>query len=605
MTQRAPFQIVVFLTAVLVASIPAVSAQTDDTFVVEYTIGLHEPQTQYVRMSATFGDLDGKTVDVHLPTWRPGKYLILDMVGTITGERAFAADRQPLQMAKTAKSTWRVDLAGSDRVMIEYRIYANSLGDRTRHVDDTHAYLDGAAVFLYTDESRNEPCRVTVQAPDGWRTATGLSAQSGSTNVFLAPNYDILADSPFEIGLHSLIEFEVDGVPHEVVIWGDDDFDPEFFRQDFAAIVAAQRDIFGEMPYDRYVFMIHAVPGARGGTEHYNSTIMQTSPGRFTTKESFRDFLGLVSHEMFHTWNVKRLRPAGLNPYNYLHENYTKLLWVAEGSTSYYGALTLVRADITKPDKYLGSLARSIGSMEHNIGATVQSLEESSFDAWTKFNRSTPDSHNTTVSFYSKGALVSLLLDMELRKRTDNAVSFDMVMRDLYETFPLESKGYTPADLQNTVERLAGTSFQAFFEQYVRGTAPLPMADALSTAGLRLKRDEGEDKRYAGFSVSGGNNAVRRINADGPAYQAGLNVGDEIIAINGERMSSSTLDRALKDAEPGDSMTLLLFRRDDLREISFALDDRNESKLTLKRIEDPTDAQRAVYESWLGQTWPN
>jgi predicted metalloprotease with PDZ domain len=591
------------LAVVMLASNPSARAQANN-FAVEYTIGLYEPQTQYVEMTATFADLDGVALDVHLPTWRPGKYLILDMVGTLTGVHAFAPDRSPRTIAKTSKSTWRIDLAGSDHVTIAYRVYANSLGDRTRHVDDTHAFLDGSAVFLYSDESRNKPSRVTVHAPDGWRTATGLRAQNGSNNVFLAPNYDVLADSPFEIGLHSLIEFDVDGVPHEVVIWGDDDFDPVFFKQDFAAIVAAQRDVFGEMPYDRYVFLIHAVPGAGGGTEHYNSTIMQTSPGRFATKSSFRGFLGLVSHEMFHTWNVKRLRPAGLSPYDYLHENYTKLLWVSEGSTSYYGALTLVRAGITKPDSYLSSLARSIGFMDRNIGATVQSLEESSFDAWTKFNRSTPDSPNTTVSFYGKGALVSLLLDMELRGRTDNAVSFDTVMRDLYENFPLEGTGFTPTDLQNTVERLSGSSFDPFFKQYVRGTAPLPMADALSAAGLELKKGEGEDKPYAGFSVSGSNNSVRRVNADGPAYRAGLNVGDEIIALNGQRMTGD-LDKLLKDTNPGDPITLLFFRRDDLRELTFTLDGRNDGRLTLKRVNEPTESQKRVYESWLGQAWPD
>ncbi len=590
------------LAVVLLALSPTARAQPND-IAVEYAIALPHPQTQYVEMTATFLDLDGAALDVHLPTWRPGKYLILDMVGTLTNVHAYAPDRSPRTITKTSKSSWRIDLDGASRVTIAYSVYANSLNDRTRHVDDTHAFLDGSAVFLYADDSRDKPSRITVDAPEGWRTSTGLRAQQGSNNVFLAPNFDILVDSPFEIGIHSLIEFDVDGVPHEVVIWGDTDFNPTHFKEDFAAIVTAQAAIFGDMPYERYVFMIHAAPGAGGGTEHYNSTIMQTAPGRFRTRASFRGFLGLVSHEMFHTWNVKRFRPAGLNPYDYLRENYTRLLWVAEGSTSYYGPLTLVRAGITSPNAYLASLARSIDALDRSVGATVQSLEESSFDAWTTFNKSTPDSHNTTISFYSKGALVSLLLDMELRRRTDNAVSYDTVMRDLYENFPLDGPGFTPTDFQKTVERLAGSDFETFFEQYVRSTAPLPMGDALETAGLKLRKNPGEHRPYAGFSLTGDAHTVRRINADGPAYLAGLNVGDEIVAINSRRMTA-TLDRALRDTDPGDTVTVLFFRHNELREISLTLAARDDGRSSLTRVANPTDAQKAVYASWLGQAWP-
>lgn len=587
--------------------VPAVSAVAQaDSVAVEYTIGLHEPQTQYVEMTATFLDLAGGVLDVHLPTWRPGRYVILDFAGTITGVSAESGDGSALVIEKTAKSSWRVELAGSTEAMIRYRVYANSLGDRTRHVDDSHAFLDGSAVFLYSDDAREKPARVVVEAPSGWAVATGLERALGAENIFLAPNYDILVDSPFEIGRHELITFDVDGVAHEIAVWGKASYSPERFKTDFAAIVAAQRDVFGEMPYDRFVFLLHIAPGLGGGTEHYNSTIMQTSPDRFDSDGEYRRFLGLVSHEMFHTWNVKRLRPAGLNPYDYLGENYTTLLWVSEGTTSYYGGLTLARAGITKPDAYLKSLAGSIGAMERHIGATVQSLEESSFDAWVKFNRSTPDSANTTVSFYSKGSLVSLLLDMELRGRTNNRVSLDTVMRDLYERFPLDGPGFTPEDLLGTVERLSGTSFGPFFEKYVRGTGPLPMAEALMTVGLELTRDAGEDKPYVGFSVSGDDTGVvSRIRADGPAYEAGLNVGDEIVAFNDDRMRGSNLDALLKKIKPGDTVAILLFRRDELREISFVAGTRNDAPLTLTRVGNPTETQVAVYESWLKQPWPD
>jgi len=581
-----------------------------DEFAAEYVIGLYEPQTQYVDMRATFRDTSGRrwgeVLEVHLPTWRPGKYEILDMAGTLRDVSAVSGDGRPLRIQKTAKSTWSVGLAGADEVTISYKIYANSLGDRTRHVDDSHAFLSGSSVFLFTVESRDEPCLIRVEAPEGWRTATGLESAPTVADAYVATNYDILVDSPFEIGEHELIEFDIDGKAHEIVIWGNANYDEEELKEDFAKIVREQAAIFGEMPYDRYVFLVHVAPGIGGGTEHYNSTIMQTRPSTFESERSYRGFLGLVSHEMFHTWNVKRLRPAGIQPYDYLRENYTKLLWVAEGTTSYYDDLTLARTGQMKTSDYLRRLASSIDSISKSPGAKVQSLEESSFDAWVKFNKSTPDSPNTTVNFYSKGALVSLLLDLRLREMTDNGVSLDDVMRELYERYPLDGPGFTPADLQSILERRTGASFEDFFARYVRGTDELPMAEAFVTAGLKLGRDEdAEIEPYVGFSVRGGDVAtVSRVSADGPAYAAGLNVDDEIVAFNGKRLRGSDLNDRLEEVEVGDTVSLLLFRRDKLREISFEATGRSEAGLELTLVEQPTDLQKAVYESWLKQDWP-
>jgi predicted metalloprotease with PDZ domain len=593
----------------IAAAITTARAQSD--YAAEYVIGLYEPQTQYAHMQATFretpGDPWGEILEVHLPTWRPGKYEILDMAGTMRDFTATSGTGRPLRIQKTAKSTWSVGLAGAKEVTIGYKMYANSLGDRTRHIDDSHAFLSGSSVFLFTVGTRDKPCLIHVEAPERWRTATGLEPADGVEGAFVAPNYDILVDSPFEIGEHDLIEFDIDGKAHEIVIWGNADYDEEELKEDFTKIVREQASIFGEMPYDRYVFLVHVAPGIGGGTEHYNSTIMQTRPSSFESERSYRGFLGLVSHEMFHTWNVKRLRPAGIQPYDYLRENYTKLLWVAEGTTSYYDDLTLARTGQMKTSDYLNRLASSIDSIAKSPGAKVQSLEESSFDAWVKFNKSTPDSPNTTVNFYSKGALVSLLLDLRLRKLTENRVSLDDVMRELYESYPLGGPGFTPEDLQSILERRTGTSFEDFFARYVRGTDELPMAEAFVAAGLELKPDEdAEVEPYVGFSVRGGDVAtVSRVSADGPAYAAGLNVGDEIVAFNGKRLRGGDLNERLEDVEPGDSVALLLFRRDKLREISFEAGGRSEGRLELSRVDEPTDLQKAVYESWLKQEWPS
>lgn len=581
-------------------------AQWAREVVVEYTVSLHRAKSQMVDISMRLPNPDGTPIELHLPTWRPGKYLILDPAGTIVSITAFDNDGQPLAIQKTGKSTWRVETYLAGDVVIAYSLYANSLGDRTRHADDTHAFLSGSSVFLYTDRLRHKPLRVVVTAPEGWQVATGLAADPGTPNAWLAPDYDVLVDSPLEIGEHELIGFAVDGVPHDIVIWGPVEPDAERLAADFAAIVRVQRDVFegpgGALPYQRYVFLIHAQPGIGGGTEHLNSTIMHTRPATFTSDSSYAGFLGLVSHEMFHTWNVKRLRPAGLTPYDYQHENYTDLLWVAEGTTSYYDDVTLVRAGLLDPGKYLAQMARTISRERRRPGSGVQSLADSSYDAWIKFNRSTPNDINSTVSFYSKGALVSLMLDMELRTKTANRVCLDHVLRDLYRRHPLASGGFTTADMLAVLEARSGSSFEDFFEAFVSGTEPLDLELAFAAAGVELLPEEVPAGSYLGISMR--DEAVRSVRTDGPGFDAGVQVNDILLTIDGETLAGS-LGEFLEEVSPGTGLVLGLERRGEPREIEVVTIAQPIKGWTLERVADPSEAQRRVYESWLGQPWPD
>ncbi|MDQ7014219.1 MAG: PDZ domain-containing protein [Planctomycetota bacterium] len=572
---------------------------------VEYTVSLARAHSQLVDITARLPNPDGRPLSVRLPTWRPGKYLILDHAGTIVQLRARDANGLVLPVHKTDKATWRIDPVHAGDIVIEYTIYANSLNDRTRHADDTHAFLSGSAAFLYTDSSRHLPLRVRVEVPQGWQVATGLAPDPVEPNAWLAPDYDVLVDSPLEIGEHQLIGFSVDGTPHDIVIWGQAEADAEKLAADFAAIVRAHRDIFegvgGRLPYQRYVFMIHSQPGIGGGTEHLNSTIMHTRPSTFTSDSSYERFLGLVSHEMFHTWNVKRLRPAGMTPYNYQLENYTDLLWVAEGTTSYYDDVTLVRAGLIEPDSYLAQMSRTISRERLRPGYAVQSLADSSYDAWIKFNRSTPNDVNTTVSFYTKGALVSLMLDLEIRSRTDNAVSLDNVLRQLYLRYPLDAGGFTTSDMLDMLESLTETSFEAFFGAYVSGTQPLDLDRAFAVAGLTLVEGERPKGAYLGISMSG--ETVRTVRANGPAFAAGVQANDTLRTVNGDEFDGD-LDELLEEIRPGKTVTLGLTRREQPREIRIVTMARPVATWTLEHVDEPTALQRAVYESWLGQAWP-
>jgi predicted metalloprotease with PDZ domain len=572
---------------------------------VEYTVSLHRALSQMVDITMRVPNPDGSPIDLRLPTWRPGKYLILDPSGTVIDIAASTPDGDPVAISKTDKTTWRVAPTGPGDVIVAYSLYANSLGDRTRHADDTHAFLSGSTVFFYTDDLRARPLRVRVDAPEGWQVATGLAADPNEPDAWLAPDFDVLVDSPLEIGEHHLSGFSVDGTPHDIVIWGPAEPDVERLAEDFSALVRAQRDVFegpgNPLPYQRYVFLIHAQTGIGGGTEHLNSTIMHTRPSSFTSESSYAGFLGLVSHEFFHTWNVKRLRPAGLAPYDYQKENYTDLLWVAEGTTSYYDDVTLVRAGLLDPDKYIAQMAGTISRERQRPGYAVQSLSDSSYDAWIKFNRSTPNDYNTTVSFYTKGSLVSLMLDLELRERTGNTVWLDHVLRDLYQKYPLDAGGFTTADMLASFRSLSGTSFEPFFADYVSGTEPLDLEHAFAVAGLELLPGEAPAGSYLGLSMRG--KSVGTVKTDGPAYDAGVQTADTLTTVNGEELDGS-LNAFLAGTEPGTPLTLGLTRRGEPREIEVVTVARPINRWTLERVAEPTLDQRAVYETWLGQPWP-
>ncbi len=597
---------------------------------VTYDVRFPAPQTQRVEVEATFAGAPSGPLAVHLPTWRPGRYQILDLASGLSRLEARDGDGSPLAVRKTAKSTWEVEGASSGEVRVSYSVYANELGSRTRHVDATHAFLSGSSVFVYTPSLRQAPVEVRVDLPENWKIASGLE-QSGES-ALRAPSYDVLVDSPIELGLHDLLTYAQGGKTYEVVVWPQGvRFDRERLLADFAEITAEHVGIFGRAPFDRYVFLVHAGGGARGGTEHLNSTIMQVNrsalEGSFERTKAYKRFLGLVSHEFFHTWNVKQLRPEGIQPYDYQAENYSTLFWVAEGTTSYYGPLTLARRELTKPKEYLEALAADIDAVRRRPGSGVQSLADSSFDAWIKFNRPSPDDVNTTVSFYRRGALMSLVLDAWLRRQSEGQTTLDDVLRTLYQNHPLSSGGFSEGHLRVALQEAATADPSALFDRHVHGNDPLPLEEALETFGLELylkprKRGEGEEKDEAependdseelraradlGVTLADRNDrtTLRAVLAGGPAYAAGLHPGDELIALDGRRLRASDEVARLSLYEVGETVEVTVMRHDELLRFDVVLAERADGKWALRHAKSPTARQKASYESWIGQEFP-
>jgi predicted metalloprotease with PDZ domain len=574
---------------------------------IEYTIGMSKPSSHLLEIELRLQNLPTGTggIDFLLPVWRTGRYVLFDFAGGVQEVSAVDGSGSPLHWAKTDKSTWHVDKGRATGVAIRYKVYANEFGDRTRGLNEDHAFIDACAVLMYVERYRHAPLSVTVKPYQDWHATSGLESDPQNPLRLLAPNYDVLADSPIEVGRQKDFVFEVDGKKHILMIFGEANYNAETMIKDLTTIVKANKEFWGDLPYNKYVFMLHITPRGGGGTEHLNSTIMGTGPGSFKTPAGYQGFLGLVSHEYFHTWNVKQLRPRGISPYDYMHENYVKELWIAEGTTSYFDGLILVRCGLSPATQMVTSLAGTVQYDRQRPGNKIQSLSESSYDAWVKFWKGGQQSFNSESDYYGKGSAVSMLLDLEIRQRSNNKHSLDDVMRALYRRFPLSAKGYTVDDLQKISEEFAGSSLKTFFDNYVHATTPLDWESILRYAGLDLQALDSERKASLGAQTfdQNGRTMIRSVLTGTPAYDAGLDIGDELVAINGRRVRNSDLQDRIAEFKAGDKIKVTFFRDDVLREYDITLRLQDVPSYKVVKTANPTPLQKSIYESWLKTKW--
>lgn len=600
----------------------AAQTATPETPEISFTVAMPRPHTHMFEVQiAVKRAVDGPQEEsLVMPVWTPGSYLIREFARHVQDFAATTATGQPLKWEKINKNTWRVVTSGSRDWQARYRVYANELSVRTSELNSSHAFWNNANILMYLDGFLKSPSTVRVLAPDVWKVATGLPGVPGQKNTFRAENFDVLYDSPFEASNFKTLVFNVKGIPHRIVIDGEGNYDPERMRRDVQKIVETQVEFFGGgIPYRDYTFILHVRADAGGGLEHANSTALGYPRFGFTIQtgdratsaspaaagvpqRDYRGFLSLVSHEFFHLWNVKRIRPDVLGPFDYTEENYTKLLWVAEGITDYYADLLLRRGGLITESEYLTATARSIQTLQNTPGRKVQSVEESSFDTWIKFYRQDENSVNSQISYYDKGAIVGLLLDLEIRKRSNNAKSLDDVLRYLYTEFFKRDRNYGPGDFQKASELMAGASLEDFFRKYVRGTEELDYNVALEAAGLRLDTGAGPvEKVYFGADVAqeGERLMVTRVYAGSPAYDLGLNAGDQIIALDNMRVTRDFFNARMAEKKPGDLITLTIFRFDDLSTLPIKLGGRRDGTYRIVPLPNQTEAQKRVYRSWL------
>ncbi len=567
---------------------------------IRYTIRFPAPHTHYMDVTAAVPTGGKPDIELMMAVWTPGSYLVREYQRNVERVTATGAGRS-LAVAKSDKNRWRIATGGAATVTVTYGVYAHELSVRTNWVEERYALINGAPTFMTLADGVVRPHEVTLDLPAAWRgSMTGLRALAGA-HRYIAPDFDTLVDSPIVAGNPQVYEFSVDGKPHYLVNEGDTSgFDAARAVKDLEAIVREHRRFWGALPYDKYVVLNVIVPNRGGGLEHKNSTVLLA--GRTTTQSrtAYTTWLTTLTHEIFHTWNGKRLRPVELGPFDYEKEALTRSLWVVEGITDYYGDLLALRAGVLTRAEFLSNLSSVIADLQSTPGRLLQSVELASYDAWIRYYRPDENSPNVSISYYVKGQVLGFLLDARIRQLTNGARSLDDVMRAAYARYS-GARGFTPEQFRQVGEQVAGTSLADFWSAWISGTGELDYGHALQTFGLRFRAAAGSGRASLGVTTRNDNGrlVVTGTGRERAGAADGLAPDDEILAINERRVRADQLARRLDDYEPGDRITVLIARRDQLERVPVTLVGEPPHKWEIEIDPAASSTQRSRLDAWL------
>jgi predicted metalloprotease with PDZ domain len=607
--------LLIFLLATVVGPLRAAQETASPPLQLEYHLVLTHPNLHLVTVEITAGKVSGDSLDFVMPAWSPGRYAIYDFAKNVQEFEATGGQGQPLACTEVDKQTWHVDVRpAGGMVKARYRVFANDLNGSFSQFDSTHANLNGPSIFMYIDGHMSDPLTLTVDAPQDWQLISGFS-ESTSERTFQAPDYDRLVDTPIEAASEiKLAQFQEQGKTIQVAMhaYDTDDTGTAKLLEGLKKIVRTEMALMPAPDFGHYTFIFHFAPDIPmgDGMEHLNSTQIIL---RGSLKSSLDEALETAAHEFFHLWNVKRLRPAELGPFDYTREVYTPSLWFAEGVTTYVGYLSLLRSGLWTREQFLDRLADEIRALEEEPGRTLMSAESSSFHAWF-YDRSPQMQEtnfaNSTISYYNKGALLGMLLDLEMLSRTQGAKSLLDVLSALYHkfyqtppaTYYGPGHGYTEPDILEAVNEVAGSDFTPFFDSYVRGTAPLPYGRALGMAGLtlRISVPEGSPPRI-GTTTLPDNRGLRvlTIRPGGAADRAGLARDDLLLAVDNQTLATGDLNERLKAYPPGASVPFTVERHGRRQIIHLTLEPPIPDSYSIQELAAATPTQIAIRERWL------
>ena len=557
--------------------------------------------------------IDRPTVDLVLPSWVPGSYHIVNYVRGI--ERLGASrsdDHAPLPVERIDKARWRVSTQGSPSVRVGYTVHGRDLITEGVDITQTHVFLNAALSIPYVDGHQNEPIELTLHPPPGWQVITELASVGLEPPRFRAKSYDELVDSPVDIGRPLVLAVRPAGIPHRIVLCGEGgNYEAHRLEEDVGRIVGATVRLMGDSPLSSYTFFLHLSDLWDGGLEHATSCSCVLPRTLFAPEERYRRFLSLLSHEYFHLYNVKRIRPGALDPFDYTRENYTRLLWWMEGATDYFSDLVLRRADVYSPARFLEAEAKMIKEYLAQPGRRTQSLEELSFLSWVDFYQPYEETPNHSVSYYTKGLLVSMCLDLEIRARTEVRASLETVMRAIWNDYGKTGRRVGEDELLPIANRATGLDLGPFFARYVAGTDEIDFDAFARLAGLAFgpkpkpPDDETPEPGYLGiqFENTDGLVRVKHVLSETPGRRAGLSAGDEIVAINGAKVTYAGFEKVLQAYPPGTRVELTVFRRGYLHPIPLTMGKPPPTAYAFSPVESPSELARRIYESWLGAKW--
>ena len=597
----------IIISAILISLVYSDSLFASDVKL-SYTVSMPFPSNHMYEIVYTVENYDTSvegSLDFSLPAWRSGRYNIQDFSSGVQEFSAEDINSNKLSWSKTDKDTWRVKSNGGNFIKIKYKVFSNEFSIRTRGLSDECGFIDASAVIMFAEKFRFDPLTLKVIPFGSWHVTTGLDNLAGEDNTFYAKDYDYLADCPMLIGNQKDHEFFTNDKKFVVSFPPDLNYDADKVMNDFKTISKAVCDFWGDIPFEHFTYLLIAGPFDYGATEHLNSTVFSVSSTTFTNKDRYDSFLSNCAHELFHTWNVKQLRPKSMDPYDFTKENYSGELWIAEGITSYYEDLFMMKTGYRTPEKYLEILSGNIQNDLERPGNYIQSLSESGFDAWVKHSGNAQNKYISETDFYKKGSNVSTLLDLEIRNNSGNKYSLDDVMRKMYKDFPLGKGGYSNEDFIKVCEEYNGKSMNEFFSMYLFGVDTLDWKKYLSYSGLDLIITYDQEKPSLGISTreSGDRLYVSGVIPGSPAYETGLDINDEIVALNGYRVRSSSLNSRISDMKEGDEVILTVIREDKLREFRVVLKNVKPVKYKVEKMSDPDDLQMEIYGSRTGSSW--
>ena len=585
----------------------------------KYELAFEHPNTHLLDVTIHASDLKGATVEFAIPDWAPGSYYIENYSANVQRFRATSADGKALSWRKTDSQTWQIDLAGAAAVTISYQVFANTLQNNIAQYNERHAFIGGPSVWMYLVDGKDRPIELSVAAPSGWKIATGMEHTSDHT--FGAADYNWFADAPFEISDFAEKDFEVMGTTYHVIVHDvENKKDFTKFANDLQKTVATIVPLFQSVtgtpqaaPFKDYYFIFHVWPKTGGGLEHLNSTQINfttdwdsTEPLPGTTLNQYDLKLFVAAHEFFHAWNVKRLRPLPLGPFDYTQMVHTPSLWISEGLTSYYGSLSVERAGLVPPQQYLDGIARLITNFEAKPGRKERSIEDTSWDTWFSNPMSISQANNlanTYYSYYDGGQIMGHILDFAIRDNTNNQKSLDDWMRLLYSRYALPKPGFKPEDAIHAANEVAGKDVSDVFRRYISGMEPIPYEQYFALAGIEVTKKVDPDKAWVGIEVKksdDGHAQIRNVIPGSPAENAGLSNDDVIYAIDSRALEADGVNAQLSSRKPGDTLRITVLRLGEFKEFLVTPTTNPNPTYSLKPMENQTEKQKAIYNSWLG-----